>query len=113
MIAGWAAFCVLMVLVGVQEEVLDGRGAFGWRLFDEAVSMAAATAVAVWRWRQGPREDPLLATPARWFWRAARWAPAVSLLFVAVVYALRHAARAVLGETFTHAPGLHWWLTKH
>ncbi|HLL12845.1 MAG TPA: histidine kinase [Rubrivivax sp.] len=93
-----------MILVGVQEEVLAGRGAFGWRLFDEAVSMSAATVVAAWRWRRGPSEDHLLARPARWFWHVVRWAPLVSLAFVAAVYSLRHAARALADLHYGHPP---------
>lgn len=103
-IVGWSAFCTLMVLVAVQEEVFDGRGASAWRLFDEVVAMLAATVVAVLRWRRGPQDDHLLDTPARWFWRAARWAPLAALAFVLAMYGMRHAGRAALGEVYLHPP---------
>jgi two-component system LytT family sensor kinase len=104
LIIGWLAFCALMVVVGMQEQWFEGRGALGWRFFDEVVSMATATAVAAWRWRRGPHEDRWLATPGRWFWRAARTLPVIAPLFVIVVYAVRHAARALLDASYGHPP---------
>ena len=99
---GWSAFCLLMILVGLQEQLIAGRPGLGWRFFDEATSMAGATVVVVYRWRQGPRDDALLDRPGRWFLHVLRWLPLTALAFVVAVYALRHAARAAAGTSYEH-----------
>jgi len=102
--AGWGAFCLLMLLVGLQERWYAGQALWPWPLFYEASSMLAATAVAVWRWRRSPLDDPWLARPARWFWRVLRWTPLVALAFVAALYGARHAVRAAFGLAYEHQP---------
>ncbi len=102
--AAWGAFCLLMLLVGLQERWYADQPLWPWPLFYEASSMAVATLVAVWRWRRGPRDDPWLNRPARWFWRVLRWTPLVALLFVAALYGLRHAVRALFGLDYLHQP---------
>ena len=102
--AVWAAFCLLMVLVGLQERWYAGQPLAPWPLFYEVSSMLAATAVAVWRWRLTPRDDPWLGRPAHWFWRVLRWTPLVALAFVALLYGMRHAVRAVFGLDYPHQP---------
>lgn len=102
--AVWAAFCLLMVLVGLQERWYAGQPLAPWPLFYEVSSMLAATAVAVWRWRLTPRDDPWLGRPAHWFWRVLRWTPPVALAFVALLYGMRHAVRAVFGLDYPHQP---------
>ena len=102
-IAGWSAFCVLMVLVGVQEQLFNGLAGLGWRVADEVMAMAVASAIAIHRWRAGPRFDGLLEQPARWFAQALRWLPLAALGFVAVLYGWRHAMRALFGLSYEHA----------
>ncbi len=102
--AAWAAFCVLMLLVGLQERWYAGEPLWPWPLFYEAASMAAATLIAAWRWRRSPRDDPWLARPARWFWRVLRVTPLVALAFVGLLYGLRHAVRAAFGLPYPHQP---------
>jgi two-component system, LytTR family, sensor kinase len=104
MVAGWAVFCLLMVLVGLQERWYAGEPLWPWPVFYEVSALLVATGVAAWRWRQAPRDDPWLAQPLRWFWRVLRWAPLVALVFVALLYALRHGVRAAFGLSYVHPP---------
>ena len=104
MAACWGAFCLLMMLVGLQERWYAGQALWPWPLFYEASSMLVATAVAVWRWRRSPHDDPWLGQPARWFWRVLRWTPLVALAFVGALYGLRHAVRAGFGLDYEHLP---------
>lgn len=99
----WGGFCTLMVLVALQEGVFDGSPDWQWPLFDELLAMAVATAVAWLRWRAGPALDPLLPTPRRWFMRALAPLWWMAPAFVVVLYALRHAARALVGDEYVHA----------
>lgn len=102
--AGWAAFCLLMLLVGLQERWYAGQALWPWPVFYEASSMAVATAVAAWRWRRSPRDDAWLDRPGQWFWRVLRWTPVAALVFVAALYGLRHAVRAAFGLSYEHQP---------
>ena len=102
--AGWGVFCLMMLLVALQERWHAGEPLWPWPVFYEAVSMLAATVIAVWRWRRSPRDDPWLGRPARWFWRVLRWTPLVALVFVALLYGMRHAARAAFGLGYEHPP---------
>ena len=104
MAAAWAAFCLLMLLVGLQERWYAGEALWPWPLFYEASSMLVATAVAFWRWRRSPLDDPWLGQPARWFWRVLRWTPLVALAFVGLLYGTRHVVRAAFGLPYQHQP---------
>lgn len=100
----WGAFCSLMVLVALQEALFDGQPQWRWPLFDELLAMAIATAVALQRWRAGPALDALLPTPGRWLVQALKPLWWMAPAFVLLLYGLRHAARALLGQTYGHAP---------
>ncbi len=104
MAAAWGAFCLLMMLVGLQERWYAGQALWPWPVFYEASSMGVATAVAVWRWRRSPLDDPWLGQPARWFWRVLRWTPLMALAFVGALYGTRHAVRAAFGLNYEHLP---------
>lgn len=104
LLAGWALFCLLMLLVGLQERWYAGEPLWPWPVFYEASALLAATAVAVWRWQRSATEDAWLAQPTQWFWRVLRWTPLVALAFVAAVYALRHGVRAAWGLSYEHQP---------
>jgi two-component system, LytTR family, sensor kinase len=104
--AAWGAFCVLMLLVGLQERWYAGQPLWPWPVFYEASSMLVATALAVWRWRRSPLDDPWLGQPARWMWRVLRWTPLAALAFVGALYGLRHAVRAAFGLDYVHQPWL-------
>lgn len=102
--AVWAAFCLLMLLVGLQERWYAGAPLWPWPLFYEASSLLVATALAAWLWRRSPRDDPWLGQPARWFWRVLRLTPLIALGFVAALYGVRHAVRAAFGLQYLHQP---------
>jgi two-component system, LytTR family, sensor kinase len=102
--ATWAAFCLLMLLVGLQERWYAGQVLWPWPLFYELSSLLVATGVAAWRWRRLARDDRWLARPAMWFWRVLRWTPLVALAFVGALYGLRHAVRAAFGLPYEHQP---------
>jgi signal transduction histidine kinase len=104
LLAVWGAFCLLMLLVGMQERWYAGQALWPWPLFYEASAMAVATVVAAWRWRRSPRDDTWLGQPAQWFWRVLRWTPLVALAFVASLYTLRHGIRALFGLDYAHPP---------
>ncbi len=104
LVAGWLVFCLLMMLVGLQERWYAGEPLWPWPLFYETSAMLVATTVAAWRWRRSSIDDAWLGEPRRWFWRVLRWTPLVALAFVAAVYAIRHGVRAAFGLGYAHQP---------
>jgi two-component system LytT family sensor kinase len=104
MLLAWIAFWLLMISVGVQEELRDG-GRQWWRpVMAELTSALVATAIALTQWRLGMRLDPLLREPRRWFMRMLVWTPLVALGFVGVVFALRYALLALAGQAIPPPP---------
>lgn len=104
MLVGWAVFCLLMVLVGLQERWYAGERLWPWPIFYETSALLVATGVAAWTWHQTLRLDRWLTQPVRWFWQALRWTPLVALAFVSTLYALRHGVRAAFGLGYQHPP---------
>jgi signal transduction histidine kinase len=104
LLAVWGSFCLLMVLVGLQDRWYAGQGLWPWPLFYEVSAMAVASAVAYWRWRRMALDDAWLGRPLQWFWRVLRWTPLVALVFVLALYGLRHAVRAAFGLSYLHPP---------
>ncbi len=104
LLAAWCGFCVLMVLVGLQERWYAGESLWPWPLFYEGSAMAVATLLAAWRWRRSERDDAWLHQPWRWFWRVLRWTPLAALIFVVALYGVRHVVRAAFGLTYQHPP---------
>lgn len=102
--AGWALFCLLMLLVGLQERWYAGEPLWPWPMFYETSALLVATVVAVWRWRHSAADDAWLAQPTQWFWRVLRWTPLVALAFVAAVYGVRHGVRGLWGLDYPHRP---------
>jgi two-component system LytT family sensor kinase len=104
MLLAWIAFWLLMISVGVQEELRDG-GRQLWRpVINELTAALAATAIALTQWHVGKRLDALLREPRRWFLRMLVWTPLVALGFVGVVYSLRLAVLVVAGQPVPSAP---------
>lgn len=102
LLAAWGVFCLLMMLVGLQERWYAGEPLWPWPVFYEAAALLVASGVAAWRWRRGPLDDAWLATPRQWFWRVLRWTPLMALAFVAGLYGLRHGVRAAFGLSYEH-----------
>jgi sensor histidine kinase YesM len=103
LLAVWGGFCLLMVLVGLQERWYAGQALWPWPLFYELSSMAVATGVAAWRWRRSGRDDAWLGRPLQWFWRVLRWAPLVALIFVLAYEMLKFAVFYLLFAGITFA----------
>jgi two-component system LytT family sensor kinase len=100
----WLAFWLLMMLVGVQENLRDG-GQDPWRpIVAEGSSMLVGSLVVLLQWRFGKGLDRLLDRPLQWFARVLAWLPPVALGFVAAVYGLRHAVYALAGSDYRHEP---------
>lgn len=100
----WCAFWLLMIAVGVQDEFRRGQTALWRPVLYETSAALVATGLAWWQWHWVQRLDPLLGQPRRWFARVLGWAPLLALGFVALVYALRHAAHALAGVAYRHDP---------
>ena len=100
----WGLFWVLLATVGVQDQLRQGHTALWKPLLWEGSSFVVASAVAWWHWRRAPRFDALLTRPWRWFASNLVWLPLVAPAFVAVVFALRHAVYALLGQHYAHEP---------
>ena len=72
---GWLGFVLLMVTIGVQEELSEGRPPVLWRpLVAEGTSLGVATLIAWLQWRRAAHLDHLLARPLRWFTATLAWA---------------------------------------
>ena len=102
----WTAFCLIMVAVAVRDYARGGGHDWWKPVLWEGSSMLCATAI-FWlqRWAS-PRLAPLLGRPWAWFGAQLRWAPLAALLFIASIYAIRHAVYAALGLVYTHEPWL-------
>lgn len=100
----WAAFWLLMLTVAVQDHLQQQRGELWKPLLWEGSSCLVASLMLAWMWPRVPRHDAALAQPLRWFALHLRWLPVLAPLFVAAVYAIRHAVFALLGQTYVH-PG--------
>lgn len=103
-VLAWCVFWLLMITVAVQDHLRHGLTDIWRPLLWEGSSCLVATLIA-WRlWAAVPRLDDLLGEPWRWFVKGLRWLPPSALLFIAAVYALRHAVYALLGLTYRHDP---------
>lgn len=100
--AAWAVFWLLMITVAMQRDASEA----GWwpPLLWEGSSCLVTSAMMAAGWPQLRRLDARLHQPRRWFAAALLPLPLLAPIFVAVVYALRHAAYAALGETYRHDP---------
>ncbi|MEQ1804222.1 MAG: histidine kinase [Burkholderiaceae bacterium] len=99
----WAIFWVLLFTVGVQDYWRQGGTELWKPLLWEGSSFLVASAIVWAQWRRAARGDHLLAQPWRWFAHSLQWLPLAAPAFVAVVYALRHAVYALVGQTYDHA----------
>ncbi|HEU5293793.1 MAG TPA: histidine kinase, partial [Burkholderiaceae bacterium] len=100
----WVMFWLLLATVSVQD-YLRIEGGQLWRpVLWEGTSCLVATVMLGALWQYAPRYDSRLTQPARWFALQLRWLPLLAPLFVTLVYALRHAVYALLGQTYGHQP---------
>jgi hypothetical protein len=104
LIALWAIFWLLMIVVAVEDHRDDG----GIRWWEPFVWEGSSCLVATfWLWlsrRAAPRWRIYLGEPARWFGRHLAWLPLVAISFVLGIYAIRHGIYALTTETYEHDP---------
>ncbi len=102
----WAAFCLIMILVAVQDRLHDPAIAWWEPVLWEGSSCLGATAWLLWQRRHKQRFAPYLDQPLHWFGRHLIWSPLFIATFIGFVYGVRHAVYALLGGSYTHEPWL-------
>jgi two-component system LytT family sensor kinase len=93
----WAAFWVLMFLIGLQEYLWSGGRQYWRPVIDYGTAALLSTAVAAMQIRRSMRMDHLLGQPARWFLLVWAWMPLQLVVFVAAMRALRVVFYALAG----------------
>ena len=101
-LVAWAIFWLLLMTVAVQDHLRQGRVDLWQPLLWEGSSFIVASCIVWLQWPLMHRLDRHLARPWRWFAAVLVWLPLFALIFVAAVYALRHAVYALLGEAYRH-----------
>ena len=102
----WAAFWLLMLLVSVQDNYVNGDEPLWRPLLWEGSSLLVATVLIAIQLHWLPRLRPLLQQPMRWFGVQLVWLPGVVVGFVIAAYGIRHGVYALLGDTYQHEPWL-------
>lgn len=100
----WLLFWTLMVLVALEDYRRDGGTAYWQPLLWESSSALVATFLLLLQRRLTARHDHLIAIPWRWFALQARMLPLYWLAFVPLAFGIRHAAYALAGASYEHAP---------
>jgi hypothetical protein len=100
----WGTFWLLMLAVGIQDYVRNGGKQVWQPILWEGTSLAVATFWVVLQRRVHQRYAEYLDRPLLWIGQHVKWLPLVVLTFVPLVYGIRHAVYALLGQTYTHEP---------
>lgn len=95
----WAAFWLLMFLIGTQEYLWSGGRHLWSPVIDYGTSALLATALAAMQIRRALPLDRLLGQPARWFLHAWAWLPLQLVAYLAAMRGLRTALYALAGIT--------------
>ena len=98
----WFVFWFLLTTLEVQEYWRQGGQELWKPLFWQASAFIVASGVVGVQWRRIHSLDTLLSRPWHWFASSLLFLPVVAPLFVAAVYAIRHAVYGVLGERYNH-----------
>ncbi|MGE0310298.1 MAG: sensor histidine kinase [Lautropia sp.] len=98
----WAIFWLLMLVLEIQDHRRAGHGDLWQPVLWQASACAVASGLAWLLWRWFARLDAWLDRPWQWFARCLVWIPLAAPCFVALVYAIRHAAYALLGTAYRH-----------
>lgn len=98
----WGMFWLLMLAVNVQDYLRNGGTRIWQPLLWEGSSLVIATFWLLLQRRNDRRYVAYLDRPLVWIGQHVKWAPLVIFTFVPVVYGMRHAVYALLGETYTH-----------
>ncbi len=98
----WGTFWFLMLAIAWQDH-LDEPYIRWWEpLLWESTSLAAATVWLIAQLRLARSASALLDQPFKWFVHHLRWFPIVAVVFIASVYAMRHAVYASMGLSYEH-----------
>jgi hypothetical protein len=98
----WGMFWLLMLAVAIQDYVRSGGRQLWQPILWEGTSLAVATFWVVLQRRVDRRYAVYLDRPLLWIAHHVKWLPLVLLTFVPIVYGVRHAVYAALGQTYTH-----------
>ena len=101
-LAAWILFWALMVLVAVQDFARNGGRGLWQPVLWETSSALVATVLALLQLRATRGYERWLGRPWRWFGMQALWLPAYWIGFIPLVFGIRHAVYALLGETYRH-----------
>jgi hypothetical protein len=93
----WAAFWLLMFLIGAQEYLWSGGRQLWSPVIDYGTAALLSTALAIIQTRRSLRMEHLLGQPARWFLRMWAWMPLQMVLYIAAMRGLRVAFYALAG----------------
>lgn len=104
LVLAWGLFWALQLTVELQDAWRHGDPTLWRPLLWVGSSFAVASPIAWIQWRRARLLDHRLAQPWRWFLATLRTLPPLAAVFVACVYALRHAVFAILGRHYTHEP---------
>jgi hypothetical protein len=105
-IAAWGLFLVLMVSVALQDYIRDGGADYWQPVLWEMSSNIYGLAFLLYQRRVMRRYDHLTRQPGKWFALNFAWLPLFCLLFVPIVFGIRHAGYAFMGQVYEHAPWL-------
>jgi hypothetical protein len=98
----WLLFWLLDIFVAVQDHRHDPSTRWWQPILWEGSSAIAGTVWLIRRGHVARHFDQYLDRPLYWIWHQLKWLPVWTLVFIATVYAFRHAVYALLGETYHH-----------
>ncbi|QYF92418.1 histidine kinase [Massilia sp. PAMC28688] len=99
---GWLLFWMLMVAVAVQDYARDDGTAYWQPVLWETSSFVAVTLLLLVQHHFTRGDEHLVARPARWFARQARWLPLYWVAFVPLAFGIRHGVYALAGQVYEH-----------
>jgi two-component sensor histidine kinase len=98
----WAAFCSLLIAVAVMDHIHD-PGIRWWQpLLWEGSSILVGTVWLIDRRRNAWRYAQYLDRPLLWIGLQFRWLPLLAIVFIVVVFSIRHGVYALLDSVYTH-----------
>lgn len=100
----WAAFSLLMIVISIQDSFYDTRIRWWQPILWDGSSLLVATVWFIHRRRTLHRYRHYLDQPAKWMGAQLKRLPLTAIVFVGVVYGIRHAAYYLLGMTYEHEP---------
>lgn len=102
LLALWAVFWLIMILVGLQEGLRSPYIHWWEPLVWEGSSCVGATAWMLWQRRNKQYFARYLDQPLQWFGHNLLWLPLLAVTFIPFVYSVRHAIYALVGDTYEH-----------